>query len=82
MMTVGAQGLDHLKLNNAPVISSPDRVIAYHLDEQLRSRRISIRMLSVGNFAEIWIFHFCENRFLVVPGENLGAPAPLRAMPH
>jgi hypothetical protein len=49
MMTVGAQGLDHLKLNNAPVISSPDRVIAYHLDEQLRSRRISIRMLRVGN---------------------------------
>ena len=49
LMTVEAQGLDHLKLDNAPVISSPDRVIAYHLDEQLRSRRISIRMLRVGN---------------------------------
>jgi hypothetical protein len=33
-------------------------------------------------FAEIWIFHFCQNGSLVVPGENLGAPAPLRAVPH
>ncbi len=40
---------ESVRLNNAPVISSPDRVIAYHLDEQLRSRRISIRMLRVGN---------------------------------
>jgi hypothetical protein len=49
MMTVEAQGLDHLKLDNAPVISSPDRVIAYHSYEQLRSRRVSIRMLRVSN---------------------------------
>jgi hypothetical protein len=49
MMTVEAQGLDHLQLDNAAVISSPDRVIAYHPYEQLRSRRISIRMLGVSN---------------------------------
>ena len=49
MMTVEAQGLPHLKLDNAPVLTSPDRVIAYHPDEQLRSRRISIRMLKVSN---------------------------------
>ena len=49
MMTVEAQGLPHLKLDNAPVITSPDQVIAYHPDEQLRSRRISIRMLRVSN---------------------------------
>jgi hypothetical protein len=50
MMTVEAQGLDHLKLlDNAPVISPPDRVIAYHPYEQLRSRRVSIRMSRVGN---------------------------------
>jgi hypothetical protein len=49
LMTVEAQGLDHLKLDNAPVISSPDRVIAYHPYEQLRSRRVSISVFSVSN---------------------------------
>jgi hypothetical protein len=49
MMTVEAQGLDDLKLDNALVISSPDRVIAYHSYEQLKSRRVSIRMLRVSN---------------------------------
>jgi hypothetical protein len=49
MMTVEAQALPHLKVDNAPVISSPDRVIAYHPYEQLRSRRISIRMLRASN---------------------------------
>jgi len=50
MMTVGAQGLDHLKLlDNVPVISPPDRAIAYHPYELLRSRRVSIRMLRVSS---------------------------------
>jgi hypothetical protein len=49
MMIVEGQGLDHLNLDNGPVISSPDRVIAYHPDEQLRGRRVSIRMWRVSN---------------------------------
>jgi hypothetical protein len=56
-MTVEAQGLDHLKLDNAPVISSPDRVNAYHPYELLRSGRVSIKMLRVSNNdgADLWL---------------------------
>ena len=71
MMTVGAQGLDHLKLNNAPVISSPDRVIAYHLDEQLRSRRISIRVLRVWQYLlKYGYFTFAKMDFLWYPAKT------------
>jgi hypothetical protein len=57
MMTVEAQNLDHLKLDNAPVISSPDRVIAYHPYELLKSGRVSVKMLKVSNNdgADLWL---------------------------
>jgi len=83
MMTVEAQGLDHLKSNNAPVISSPDRVDCLSPGRAIeKPAHLNQDVESWQYFLKIWIFHFFENGFLVVPGENLGAPAPLRAVPH